>query len=359
MKKAIWRITTLAVALLAVSWAIVITTARGAGLPYTGIDLGTFGGSFGVARAITNSGVVVGDASLAGPYRHAFRWEHGVKTDLGTLGGSFSTATGINERGQVVGGSTVEEYMSQHACLWDSGRIIDLNPEGAPTSTATAINGSGVIAGYYQTPDYRTHACIWRHGAMLDLGLLSNSYSVALAINDAGRVAGYYQPELGTTCAFVWDNGSVTDVGGCAQNSYAVANGINNRDLVVATQGNGMLPFLWNRGAITPLSIWPNGINNAGMVAGAYLVGNNRYNAALWRDGTVIDLGTALGFGGSAAAVNERSEAVGFAWTDGTMYSGQHPFLLGTGQIDTARRRGRTARFRTPRLRRPRAACVH
>ena len=51
-------------------------------------DLGTFGGTQGVAEGISNRGWVVGDANLTGNQSvRAFLWLDGVKTDLGTLGG--------------------------------------------------------------------------------------------------------------------------------------------------------------------------------------------------------------------------------------------------------------------------------
>ena len=53
----------------------------------TQIDLGTLGGNYSNARAVSaDCRVVVGDANDASSNGHAFRWTAGVMTDLGTFG---------------------------------------------------------------------------------------------------------------------------------------------------------------------------------------------------------------------------------------------------------------------------------
>ena len=116
---------TLAVALVLVA----VPSGASAPVRVTVVDLGTHGGLFSEAKAINNSGQVVGTSeTLPGlSPRHAFVWEDGVMTDLGTLGGAWSEAVAINERGQVAGrGETRTDDV--HALLWDHG----------------VVNGSGV-----------------------------------------------------------------------------------------------------------------------------------------------------------------------------------------------------------------------
>jgi probable HAF family extracellular repeat protein len=85
---------------------------EGAGM----IDLGDlsgrptiYGGSFSIANAINNSGVVVGYSTLRDGVNHAFRWTRdGGMIDLNTLlpGGSgwvLHEANDINDNGQIVG----------------------------------------------------------------------------------------------------------------------------------------------------------------------------------------------------------------------------------------------------------------
>jgi probable HAF family extracellular repeat protein len=172
------------------------------------------------------------------------------------------------------------------------------------------------------------HACIWRNGAMIDLGLPSDPSSEAFGVNDRGQVVGYYIRDFTTRCGFLWENGNVTDIGGCvAWGEFAAATSINNRAQVINLRNYNVAPFLWDGGATVNLPITPYGINDLGTVAGAVLVSGWRYNAALWMDGVVTDLGPGLGFGGLARAVNIRSEAVGFAWRTASQYDGQRPYL--------------------------------
>jgi len=131
--------------------------------------LGTLGGQNSAAAAISDAGVVVGSANLAGPYasggpQHAVSWVNGVPTDLGTLAPS--------------------------------------NPDA--TSAATAISSTGLIAGAANVPrlDYRGRpvagkgtliAFVYRDGVMANLTtLVPSGWTInrVTAINDAGQIAG-------------------------------------------------------------------------------------------------------------------------------------------------------------------------
>ena len=70
---------------------------------YTVTDLGTLGGTFSIAVAISNTGTVSGFSNLPGDAaQHEFIWRNGVMTDLGTLGGPNSFACcPPNDRGEV------------------------------------------------------------------------------------------------------------------------------------------------------------------------------------------------------------------------------------------------------------------
>lgn len=102
------------------------------------------------ARDISNTGVVVGNATISGltSNRHAISYTSGVLTDLGTLtGGNSSSANALNELGQIVG------WSGDHAFLYESGAMIDLNSLIDPTtgwvlSEASDINESGQIVGW-------------------------------------------------------------------------------------------------------------------------------------------------------------------------------------------------------------------
>lgn len=112
--------------------------------------LGTLGGSSSQATDVNNSGEVVGFASLASGYQHAFSVIGGTMIDLGTLGGS-SYAYGVNASGEVVGYSYLADG-DQHAFLYDDGTMLDLNSllpanSGWELEEAFGINASGQITG--------------------------------------------------------------------------------------------------------------------------------------------------------------------------------------------------------------------
>lgn len=132
------------------------------------IDLGTLGGSNSWGRAISNSGVIVGESDLDMPtgehYTRAFRWANGIMTDLGTLredpNHGFSSASGINDDGVIVGWAE-NEARERRAFIWQRGRMQDLNEllylktESGSTITpsitlteARDINDDGVIVGW-------------------------------------------------------------------------------------------------------------------------------------------------------------------------------------------------------------------
>src|SRR5260370_26017069 len=72
-------------------------------------DLGTLGGTFSGAIAVSNSGQVVGESTTAGDTEnHAFSWTAGGgMVDLGTLGGTTSVAFAVNGSDQVVAGPSI------------------------------------------------------------------------------------------------------------------------------------------------------------------------------------------------------------------------------------------------------------
>ncbi len=85
-------------------------------------DLGHLGGEWTRAKAINNSGQVVGGSRTSGGHRNGFLWEDGVMTDLGMLGRSFNRVPReINNSGQVVGESGSRGF------IWEDGNMIDLN----------------------------------------------------------------------------------------------------------------------------------------------------------------------------------------------------------------------------------------
>lgn len=168
-------------------------------------DLGTLGGPYSTALAISDRGLIVGKADLPRPMdsttgeTHAFLREGGRMRDLGTLpGGQNSVASDVNDRAQVVGWS--ESARGRRAFLWQDGAMTELPvPFGARETEACAINADGWVAGAAVVGDTR-RALLWRPilGGYEVTDLTSDlasdgepvSVEVARDISDRGEVVG-------------------------------------------------------------------------------------------------------------------------------------------------------------------------
>jgi probable HAF family extracellular repeat protein len=196
-------------------------------------SLGSFGGGYGFANGINNSGQVVGLSIYSSGVGHAFLYSNATMTDLGSFGGSFeySCAYGINDHTQIVGNSVLNGR--DRGFLWQSGTMIDLGDlvGGSGNTRAYAINNSAhVVGNTWGNDPANCHAFVWRAGTMIDLGP-----GIAEGINDAGVVAGGNADGL-----FVWDS----------------ANGLQNANDLLDASGAG-----WTlHGA--------RDINNLGQIAG-------------------------------------------------------------------------------------------
>jgi len=168
------------------------------------IDLGTFGGTFGLAQCGNNRGQVIGQASLAGDIAfHPFLWDKGVLRDLGTLGGDNGNPIWINDAGDVVGEADLPDSQTHHAFLWRKGVMTDLGTLDG-NSHATAVNSRGQVVGYFSVsgrtePPFR-HPFIWeKDGPMVDLNTLIPANSglelvSADNINERGEIVGVGVP---------------------------------------------------------------------------------------------------------------------------------------------------------------------
>ena len=248
---------------------------RAAGLQ----DLGTLGGTSSQAYAVNSSGVVVGDLTTAGGILHAFRYVNAVTgmQDLGTPGGPRATAYAINDAGVIGGGGLTAAGDYRAFRYTDGGGFEVFGTLGGGESHVNGINNAGVLAGYSSLPSGRLRAV--RRTATAagweNLGATGDTHTAAEDINAAGVVAGWTQPALPTDFTAIR---------------------IDGPDSVVP------LPGLGGAGSFA------SGINDAGFIVGfANLPGASGQRAALWRpDGTVVDLD---------AWLDSVSPLAGASWT--------------------------------------------
>ncbi len=203
------------------------------------VDLGTLGGNYwSMARAMNDSGQVVGESITANGKYHAFSWtREGGMIDLGTLGGTYSGATAVNNQGQVVGCSSIAGDRIVHAFSWTrEGGMIDLGTLGPFGGTyAVAVNDNGQVVGWNDMYD----AFSWtQEGGMIDLGNLGvEGGSIATAVNISGQVVGYAEtsdPNQGSCLhAFSWNReGGMIDLGTLRSGYSSRALAVNNKGLV-------------------------------------------------------------------------------------------------------------------------------
>ncbi len=193
-------------------------------------ELGTLPGfQYSEALGISNSGVIVGDASgttTAGYTMHAFVYANSTMTDLNSAINSAgaaaveSKANGINSNGDVTGywqdGAGI-----QHAFVYNlNSGSLDTLPTLLPSASSSnsvgnAINSSGVVVGSADVASGAfgplQHAFSYSNSSITDLGALggAGNFSTAYAINSAGVVVGTSSDSSGSLNAFVTDAGTM------------------------------------------------------------------------------------------------------------------------------------------------------
>jgi probable HAF family extracellular repeat protein len=250
-----------------------------------------------------------------------FLWQDGtmvalprLRNSLGTEG-SNGAALQINNFGMVVG--TAENAEVDATCPapqtidfkpvvwmkpfpWSEVRLQELpTVDGDPDGIGFAINDLGQVAGASgncgpfnvneQNNLTPLHALLWRGGKPIDLGNLGGDGMFAgiyaAGLNDVGQVVGTSDTAGDASFhGFLWQQGHITDLGTVTGDAYSSAIAIGNN----------------------------------GLVLGVSISASFSPRAALWRNGTAIDLNTLVPQNSalyleSACSINAQGEIVGFA----------------------------------------------
>jgi probable HAF family extracellular repeat protein len=287
--------------------------------PPVAVDLGTLGGTYGMAYDVNNYGWAAGSSRLDDEPQgvsHAFLWHDGKMEDMGTLGGADSVALHINDRGQVAGESEFGPGDEVRAFFWENGRMTDMGALGGSGSQVVDLNLHGQVIGTSTTAAGDRHCFLWAEGVMTDLGTLGGRTCRAADINDKGQIAGSSTVagrDDALSHAFLWENGVMTDFTP-GDEDYSTAVAINERGQVIgfaAGADGSFVPraVLWENGLVFDLSYNGDGfdflqdINDRGQIVGYGNFKNipspNPYNytwdALLWDNGVLLNLGVKRG----------------------------------------------------------------
>jgi probable HAF family extracellular repeat protein len=310
------------------------------------IDLGTLGGPWSRASALSGTGEVVGSSRTPEPNFHPFAWtQQGGMVDLGTLAeGRYASAgaTAVNDNGLVVGLGVLGDDPSNdpwHAFAWtQDGGMLDLGTLGGTSSEATAVNNNGVVVGRSGIAgDHELHPFAWtKEGGMVDLGTLGGTYASPIAINDVGQVVGdSLTANNAQNHAFIWtQSAGMVDLGTLG-GSYSSAVAVNKQGMVVgasSTAGDAEThAFAWTQeggmvdlGTIGGISSQATAVNGTGQVVGNSSSANpDDVHAFSWTEQSgMVDLGPAKpnvdtgGITSEAESVNDSGQVVGWAFFD-------------------------------------------
>jgi probable HAF family extracellular repeat protein len=260
-------------------------------------DLGTLGGNYSIAYAVSaNGSVVVGGARNTSNENRAFRWTSAGMVDLGTLGGNYSAAYAVSANGSVVVGYANNASNQGRAFRWTSAGMVDLGTLlGGNYSQARAVSADGsVVVGDANNASNQGRAFRWTSAGMVDLGTFGGNYSQAIAVSaDGSVVVGDARNTSNENRAFRWTSAGMVDLGTFGGN-FSSAHAVSANGSVVVGYANNASnqgrAFRWT---------------SAGMVDLGTLGGNDSYARAVSADGSVV----------VGHAYNASNQGRAFRWT--------------------------------------------
>lgn len=250
--------------------------------------LGALGGWRSTAKAINNSGIVVGEAMSADGSMRAYRYGQGM-VDLGYPG----QALGVNDAGIIVGATTTG--------LFVKGTSVAIDMSSLNARWGWDINNRGDFVG--TTSEAYPQGYVFSSGTLTLLGRLgSGQVSNAYAVNDLGDVVGESLTGGSSSSghAFLWTRGAaMLDLGVVGPDAQeSVAWDINDRREVVGTlrlnpgRVDTAHGFYWNDGVMYDLNdllsspmgytiVTANAINSLGQIAGSAIAPSGFRRAVL------------------------------------------------------------------------------
>jgi probable HAF family extracellular repeat protein len=178
-------------------------------------NLGSLGGGFSCARAVSADGAVAAGVASNSTEHHAFVWTKASgMVDLEVCGGFCSEAYGISQDGSVIVGkrklANDTRTHGYNAFRWTSfDGIIELDSLEGGHSVASCVSSDGtVIAGWSRLQDDSYRAVRWtsRNGieSLGNISGIKNSYLATSISGDGSTIVGNVHNEDGGSSAFIW-----------------------------------------------------------------------------------------------------------------------------------------------------------
>jgi len=300
---------------------------------------------------------------------------------LDSLGGTSSAAEGINDRGWIAGDSNLPGDQTEHAVVWYDSAIADLGTLGGLSSWANTVTPNGLVVGGSEIdaidplgenwgPNCTPSGCqlerayVWLDGVMTALPTLGGNNGTTLgfngAVNNRGQAVGIAEtatqdpncipPQVLDWEAVVWGPKprEILELPPLAGDSVSGAVSINDRGHVVGGSGPtcespgtaaSLHAVLWRDGSVIDLGSFGGTMNNLGWAINSHdqiagfsdLPGDQTTHAFLWQKSVMTDLGTLpRDVSSFAFGINERGQIIGqsldesgnshsFLWQSGVM----------------------------------------
>ncbi len=236
---------------------------------------------------LNDHGEAVGNYSLAGQVRHAFKYSRGRFEALdptGVLGTHESAANQINNRGDITGWYTDG---TRHGYVLRDGVVHTVDYPGATYTQVNGVSDTGIVFGHFRNGSQPFHGFILKDEVFTQIDFPGAVNTYPYYVNTRGDVSGNYNDLAGGTGhGFVLTNDGAWvgfDAPGAMPNT-TLAIGINDRrqilgscrgssgqsrtflvslDDVLSTDGFTFIDLA--EGPVTPETM-----NNAGVFVGIY-----------------------------------------------------------------------------------------
>jgi len=181
--------------------------AGGGTLTFLSDAPGSFNGASTFARAINDSGVIVGwflDACQCNA--HGFALNGGTYTTLDAPGFPSTYAYGINQQGQIVGATQLTFGGANQGFFLNNGTYTAINdPSAGPTggTTASSISDAGQVVGSFTDASSVQHGFALFDGSFATIDA-TGAQSTAVSGNSSSALVGGYKDGSGNLHGFVF-----------------------------------------------------------------------------------------------------------------------------------------------------------